>query len=55
MLKKHPELVVLAIVVLLFASKFVFFHYYVGTAFQQVLMVAVSAAQGYAYRNHRWR
>lgn len=48
MLKKHPELVVLAIVVLLFASKFVFFHYYVGTAFQQVLMVAVSAAQGYA-------
>lgn len=42
MLKKHPELIVLAIVVLLFASKFVFFHYYVGTALQQVLLVAVA-------------
>lgn len=48
MKRMSPELVLLGLAALIFASKFYFLHFYVGTAFQQVLMVILAWAQGHA-------
>ncbi len=48
MWKKNADLIVLGAFTLLFASKFYFFQFYVGTAFQQVVMVGLAWVQGYA-------
>ncbi|OUC54067.1 hypothetical protein CA262_03665 [Sphingobium sp. GW456-12-10-14-TSB1] len=48
MWKKNADLIVLGAMALLFASKFYFFQFYVGTALQQVMMVGLAWVQGYA-------